>query len=166
MTKKSHQSSNSIMEFPQPTRPVNSYIDDTSSSSSLNTTADENTISEWRDKPAQRDYYDASATTTTITKEEEDRKDIEKVLRSKISEVYEKLPEKIRHQLKMELEDILGQVISKRRSSSISQENFTRGLQGYDDQIKEELSRRLERFKIRTLDPTGEIIVKEHDETK
>lgn len=155
------------MEFPQPTRPVNSYIDDTSSSSSLNNTADENTITEWRDKPAQRDYCDAPATTTTITKEEEeDRKDIEKVLRSKISEVYEKLPEKIRHQLKMELEDILGQVISKRRSSSISQENFTRGLQGYDDQIKEELSRRLERFKIRTLDPTGEIIVKEHDETK
>ncbi|GMN39365.1 hypothetical protein TIFTF001_008598 [Ficus carica] len=154
------------MEFPQPTRPVNSYIDDTSSSSSLNNTADENTITEWRDKPAQRDYYDAPATTTTITKEEEDRKDIEKVLRSKISEVYEKLPEKIRHQLKMKLEDILGQVISKRRSSSISQENFTRGLQGYDDQKKEELSRRLERFKIRTLDPTGEIIVKEHDETK
>ncbi|EXB37759.1 hypothetical protein L484_013799 [Morus notabilis] len=167
MFKKSRQSSSLMMEFPQPTRPINSYVDDTSSSSSLNIIDDENMISDqyWQDKPAQHYYGAASETIRTAeTSEEEevDREDFEKILRSILTEINEKFPEKIRHQLN--LEKILGQMMSTRKGS---QENIvtcsTRGLEGTDDQIKEYLSQRLERFKIRTLDPTGEVV---KDETK
>lgn len=165
MTWESHQNPRSDIQFPQPTRPINVYDMDCRIGSQATNDMDPiiNDNNFWQGELPQQHYsneWTQAKTTTAVVEEdqeEEGEEAIEKLVRF-ISEMYEKLPEKIRHQFN--LEGLIGQIRTKKRS----QVDFTYSTRGLDqagsDQMKE-FAGKLERFKIRTLDPNGGTIVKE-----
>ena len=132
------------IQFPQPTRPINSY----DMNSPIFPQATDDVVPTIISKRQQPDDWAQSKTTTTTLLQEEDLR--------LILDIYEKLPEKIRHQLN--LEGLIGKITAQKAS----QEDFTcfsRGLEGFDQM--EEFAQKLGRFKIRTLDPNGGTVVKE-----
>ncbi|PON36357.1 hypothetical protein PanWU01x14_329170 [Parasponia andersonii] len=162
---KFHQSPRAENQFPQPIRPINSYdmncLICPQPTNGVDPIINENndSISEWQEKLPQQypnDLAQAKTTTTMVLEEEAGEEALEKLIRSMFLEAYEKLPERIRHQFNME--GLIRQ-ISAQKGSKVDITCSSRGLEGFDQM--EDFAQKLERFKIRTLDPNGGTIVKE-----
>ncbi|KAF5750480.1 hypothetical protein HS088_TW03G00817 [Tripterygium wilfordii] len=151
-----------MTQFPQPTRPINSYCLETQNYISrpsilplhTNAMVFEPSVPE-ESLSYQFSYECTTPTTTAATTEEkkEDNETFEEILRA-ISMLYEKLPASIRAKLKME---ILNLPNKKRIRGSKFEQTSMRDLGG----PLEELSIKLERFKVKTMEVGG--VVKEED---
>ena len=159
-----HKPSSINIHFPQPTRPLN--VNDTinSSAPSMNMIND----TKFSDN---HEYYVTPANNymDTIVEEEEHEEedqyrfeDIDQRLRRSMLDIYQKLPKKVQH--KLNLEGSINELIRERDSQQQILDDITYSSRGLQGSQTEELGQRLERFKIRTLDPNGGAIVK--DETK
>ncbi|OMO82093.1 hypothetical protein CCACVL1_12080 [Corchorus capsularis] len=132
-----------MSNFPQPTRPVQSYDDLAPIPTQINPASENVNMGNFYSSdhyssiPEQEFHqFDIPEFSSTEETEEEEKKAIEDLIRV-IFEWYEKLPESIRSQINLE-------------KFNVSAPSDSMAEHGHNEQL-EELKQKLERFKIRTM---------------
>lgn len=157
--KDSHQFPKPVMtNFPQPTRPLNNYyLEPSQLPQTSHPINEEDNLRFQSCTPEERfpsNVPDSCGPTTTTVMDDGEKETMEELLRA-ILELYAKLPPRIRSQVKLDRFNIPSNILKDLKVESTA----TRGVEG----SMEELSRKLERFKIRTVQLGG--IVKEEDKS-
>ncbi|KAJ4705148.1 hypothetical protein OWV82_021966 [Melia azedarach] len=144
-----NQLSVNMNKFPQPTRPINSYDLEIQQFPSESEPANMNNMN-----ISEPSLSAESLSTASGEEEEEEEKSMEEVLKL-ISELQEKLPASIRSEVNLD-----HQINKLKGLKAYSTSTRTRGCNGPLEEIK----CKLERFKIRTVQPGGGVVVVQDEE--
>lgn len=133
-----------MIQFPQPTRPINSYNFETPQR------PPELVNTSYVNFESSQDNFEAPTTAGP----EEEKETLDEILKL-VSEWYEKLPASMRSKLNLRM---LNGPSNKPKGFKVNSSTSTRGVDG----LLEEMTPKLERFKIRTVQQGG--VVQEDDQ--
>ncbi|KAB5547533.1 hypothetical protein DKX38_010939 [Salix brachista] len=140
-----------MIAFPQPTRPVNSFYQESSQPQNSTTVISDN-MGRQAYGPKERSAEQHAPATTMGDGEKETREEHW----GAILELYDKLPQSIKTQVNLDKFDVPRNVLRDLKVDSSSQRSAEEG------STIEKLSRKLERFKIRTVQGGG--VVREEED--